>query len=103
MDTKLYVGNLEYTVSSSDLSQLFSPFGGVLSVSIIQNRDTGRSKGFGFVEMATPREAQAAMTGLHGHVLAGRALVVSEARTRASPGGTVRWSQPNVPEPRRGR
>ena len=102
MNMKIYVGNLGYTVSSSDLNQLFSKYGGVLSASIIQDRDTGRSKGFGFVEMGTPWEEQAAIAALNGFVHAGRALDVNEARPRAE-AGTVRWSQPGDPLPRRGR
>jgi len=77
---KLYVGNLTYKVSSSDLEQLFSQFGTVQSAQVITDRDTGRSKGFGFVEMDTDAEAQEAIRGLHDHN--GRRLTVNEARPR---------------------
>lgn len=79
---KLYVGNLPYNVSSSDLEQMFEPFGNVESAQVITDRDTGRSKGFGFVEMSTSEEAQAAIDGLSGKEINGRALTVNEARPR---------------------
>lgn len=79
---KLYVGNLPYNVSSSDLEQMFEPFGNVESAQVITDRDTGRSKGFGFVEMSTSEEAQAAIEGLSGKEINGRALTVNEARPR---------------------
>ncbi len=82
MGKKLYVGNLGYGVSSSDLEQLFAPFGTVTSAQVIADRETGRSKGFGFVEMSTDEEAQAAIQGLNGQEHDGRALTVNEARPR---------------------
>src|SRR5690349_9903580 len=80
MGNKLYVGNLPYSVRDSDLEQAFSQFGTVSSAKVMMERDTGRSKGFGFVEMGSPAEAQAAIQGLHGQQQGGRALVVNEAR-----------------------
>jgi RNA recognition motif-containing protein len=82
MGKKLYVGNLSYQVDSSALEQLFSPHGKVESAQIINDRDTGRSKGFGFVEMANDAEAQAAIAALNGQQHEGRALTVNEARPR---------------------
>ncbi len=82
MGKKLYVGNLTYQVSGSDLEQLFSEFGGVQSAQVIQDRDTGRSKGFGFVEMDTEAAAQAAIQGLHDREHEGRRLTVNEAKPR---------------------
>src|SRR5687768_10841474 len=82
MGSKLYVGNLSYNVSSSDLEQLFSQHGTVNSAEVIQDRDTGRSKGFGFVQMGSDEEAQAAITALHGQEHDGRALTVNEAKPR---------------------
>jgi cold-inducible RNA-binding protein len=79
---KLYCGNLNYNVSSSDLEQMFSEFGSVKSAEVIADRDTGRSKGFGFVEMSNDSEAQAAITGLNEKQIDGRALTVNEARPR---------------------
>ena len=87
MGKKLYVGNLSYSVSSSDLDQLFSQFGTVQSSQVIQDRDTGRSKGFGFVEMDNDAQAQAAIDGLHERELDGRRLTVNEARPREDRGG----------------
>jgi RNA recognition motif-containing protein len=84
---KLYVGNLSYSVSSSDLDQMFSQFGTVQSSQVIQDRDTGRSKGFGFVEMSSDAEAQAAIDGLHDQEHGGRRLTVNEARPREDRGG----------------
>jgi RNA recognition motif-containing protein len=84
---KLYVGNLSYNVSSSDLEQMFSQFGSVQSAQVIQDRDTGRSKGFGFVEMGNDQEAQAAIRGLHEQEHDGRPLTVNEARPREERGG----------------
>jgi RNA recognition motif-containing protein len=78
----LYCGNLSYNVSSSDLEQLFSGFGTVESAQVIADRDTGRSKGFGFVEMSSDAEAQAAIDGLHETEHEGRSLTVNEARPR---------------------
>jgi len=82
MAKKLYVGNLTYEVSNSDLEQMFQPHGKVESAQVIMDRDTGRSKGFGFVEMSTPQEAQAAIQALHGQDSNGRALTVNEAKPR---------------------
>ena len=87
MGKKLYVGNLSYEVSSSDLEQLFSPHGSVQSAEVIQDRMTGRSKGFGFVEMGSDQEAQAAIAALNGKDNGGRALTVNEAKPRESRGG----------------
>jgi RNA recognition motif-containing protein len=84
---KLYCGNLSYNMSSSDLEQLFSPFGQVQSAEVIMDRDTGRSKGFGFVEMSTDAEAAAAIQGVNLKELDGRALTVNEARPRAERSG----------------
>ena len=80
MGNKLYVGNLPYAVRDNDLLQQFSEFGAVTSAKVMMERDTGRSKGFGFVEMGSEAEAQAAINGLHGQDMGGRALVVNEAR-----------------------
>src|SRR5688572_17193485 len=82
MGKKLYVGNLSYDVSSSDLEQMFSAHGTVQSAEVINGRDTGRSKGFGFVEMGSDEEAQAAITALNGQDNNGRALTVNEAKPR---------------------
>jgi RNA recognition motif-containing protein len=84
---KLYVGNLTYQVDSSQLEQLFSQFGTVQSAQVIQDRDTGRSKGFGFVEMDSDAEAQAAIDGLHDQEHDGRRLTVNEAKPREDRGG----------------
>ena len=80
MSNKLYVGNLSYAVRDNDLQQAFSPFGNVQSAKVMMERDTGRSKGFGFVEMGSDAEAQAAIEGMHGQALGGRNIVVNEAR-----------------------
>ncbi len=82
MGSKLYVGNLSYGVSSSDLEQLFGQYGTVQSAEVISDRDTGRSKGFGFVQMGSDDEAQAAISALHGQEHDGRALTVNEAKPR---------------------
>ena len=82
MGKKLYVGNLSYEVSSSDLEALLSPHGTVQSAEVIMDRDTGRSKGFGFVEMNSDTEAQAAISALNGQDQGGRALTVNEAKPR---------------------
>ncbi len=87
MGKKLYVGNLTYQVDSSQLEQLFSQFGTVQSAQVIQDRDTGRSKGFGFVEMDSEAEAQAAIDGLHDQDHDGRRLTVNEAKPREDRGG----------------
>jgi RNA recognition motif-containing protein len=85
---KLYVGNLSYRVSSSDLEQIFSSYGSVQSAEVISDRDTGRSKGFGFVEMSSDAEARAAIDALHDQEHDGRRLTVNEARPREPrPGG----------------
>ncbi len=80
MGNKLYVGNLPYSVRDSDLEQAFAAFGAVTSAKVMMERDTGRSKGFGFVEMGSDAEAQAAINGMNGQPLGGRAVVVNEAR-----------------------
>ena len=80
MGNKLYVGNLPYQVRDNDLEQAFGQFGSVTSAKVMMERDTGRSKGFGFVEMGSDDEAQAAVNGLNGQPLGGRNLVVNEAR-----------------------
>ena len=80
MGNKLYVGNLPYSVRDSDLEQSFGQFGSVTSAKVMMERDTGRSKGFGFVEMGSDAEAQAAIEGMNGAPLGGRSLVVNEAR-----------------------
>ena len=82
MGKKLYVGNMGYDVSSSDLEQLFTAHGAVQSAEVINDRDTGRSKGFGFVEMGSDQEAQAAIAALNGQDHGGRALTVNEAKPR---------------------
>jgi RNA recognition motif-containing protein len=87
MGKKLYVGNLSYSVDSSELEQLFAQHGQVVSAQIINDRDTGRSKGFGFVEMASDQEATAAVTALNGQQHNGRALTVNEARPREERAG----------------
>ena len=80
MGTKLYVGNLSYDINKSDLEQMFAAHGTVTSVQVITDRETQRSKGFGFVEMGSEQEAQAAITALNGKSIDGRALTVNEAR-----------------------
>ncbi len=87
MGKKLYVGNLSYEVSSSDLEALFAPHGTVESAEVIADRVTGRSKGFGFVQMASDQEAQAAIAALNGQSQGGRALTVNEAKPRENRGG----------------
>src|SRR5689334_17997801 len=87
MAKKLYVGNLSYQVDSSELEQLFGQHGQVLSAQVINDRDTGRSKGFGFVEMANDDEAQAAIAALNGQQHDGRTLTVNEARPKEDRGG----------------
>jgi RNA recognition motif-containing protein len=88
MGKKLYVGNLSYDVDSSALEQLFTGHGTVTSAQIITDRDTGRSKGFGFVEMSSDAEAQAAIAALNGQESGGRALTVNEAKPKESRGGS---------------
>ena len=80
MGNKLYVGNLPYSVRDEDLQQSFGQFGAVTSAKVMMERDTGRSKGFGFVEMGSDAEAQAAIVGMNGQPLGGRSVVVNEAR-----------------------
>ncbi len=88
MGNKLYVGNLAYSVRDESLQQAFGEFGTVTSAKVMMDRDTGRSKGFGFVEMGSDAEAQAAINGMNGQPLEGRAIVVNEARPREErPGG----------------
>lgn len=87
MGKKLYVGNLGYSVTDADLQQLFAPHGTVESAQVINDRDSGRSKGFGFVEMSSQAEAQAAITALNGQQHDGRALTVNEARPKENRSG----------------
>ena len=87
MGNKLYVGNLPYSVRDGDLEQAFGQFGSVTSAKVMMERDTGRSKGFGFVEMGSDAEAQAAINGMNGQPLGGRSVVVNEARPRSGGGG----------------
>lgn len=82
MATKLFVGGLPYSVSDSELQDLFTEFGEVKSATIIMDRDTNRSKGFGFVEMSSDEEAKAAVAALDGKDVGGRSIVVNEARPR---------------------
>src|SRR3954464_9610133 len=84
MGNKLYVGNLPYSVRDQDLEQAFGQFGSVTSAKVMMERDTGRSKGFGFVEMGSDAEAQAAISGMNGQPLGGRSVVVNEARPMES-------------------
>lgn len=87
MGKKLYVGNMSYQLTDADLRNLFAEYGTVESVQVITDRDTGRPKGFGFVEMGSDEEAQAAISGLNGQEISGRALTVNEARPREDRGG----------------
>ena len=87
MGKKLYVGNLTYEVTDSSLRQMFEAHGTVQSAQVIMDRDTGRSKGFGFVEMGSDQEAQAAIAAMSGKEFDGRALTVNEARPREERGG----------------
>jgi RNA recognition motif-containing protein len=88
MGNKLYVGNLSYNIRDDDLQQAFAQYGSVSSAKVMMDRDTGRSKGFGFVEMGSDAEAQSAINGMNGQALDGRAIVVNEARPREErPGG----------------
>src|SRR5437868_14628609 len=87
MGKKLYVGNLGYTVTDSDLQAMFEAHGTVQSAQIIMDRETGRSKGFGFVEMGSDQEAQAAIAALNGKEVGGRTLTVNEARPKTEGGG----------------
>jgi len=87
MGKKLYVGNLSYDTDEDALRQMFEPYGTVQSTQVIMDRDTGRSKGFAFVEMGSDQEAQAAIQGLSGQQVGGRSLTVNEARPREDRGG----------------
>ena len=87
MGKKLYVGNLSYEVNDSELQQMFEPYGTVQSAQVIMDRDTGRSKGFGFVEMGSDQEAQAAIAALSGKQVGGRSLTVNEAKPKEGGGG----------------
>jgi len=87
MENKLYVGNLSYSVTEYELSDAFSEFGTVDKATVITDRETGRSRGFGFVEMSSDAEAQAAIDGLNGAQLGGRNLTVNKARPRENRGG----------------
>lgn len=87
MGKKLYVGNLAYSVTSESLEQMFLEFGSVVSAQVIQDRDTGRSKGFGFVEMQSEDAAQQAINGMHEREVDGRSLTVNEAKPREGGGG----------------
>ena len=87
MGKKLYVGNLSYSVADGDLAKMFEAYGEVTSAQVIMDRDTGRSKGFGFVEMRNDQEAQAAIQALNGQDSGGRALTVNEARPKTEGGG----------------
>lgn len=86
MSQKIYVGNLPYSMSDAELRQRFAEFGDVLSASVMTDRDSGRSRGFGFVEMASAAQAEAAIGGLNGHTVGGRDLVVNLARPREGGG-----------------
>ena len=87
MNTKLYVGNLSFDTTENDLQDMFAAFGPVTEVNLIMDRMSGRSRGFGFVTMATPEGAQAAITGLAGQNVGGRNLTVNEARPKEERGG----------------
>ena len=93
MTKKLYCGNLSFDVRSSDLERMFAQYGQVISAQVIEDRDTGRSKGFGFVEMASSEEADSAIKGLDGSDQEGRSLKVNEAKPREprGGGGRGRW------------
>ena len=82
MSKKLYVGNLSFDVTQDRLQEMFAPFGGVQSAQLISDRDTGRSKGFGFVEMGTDQEAEAAIAAMNGQMVDGRSLTVNEAKPK---------------------
>ena len=87
MSTKLYVGNLSFNTSNEDLQELFGQAGTVETVNVVEDRDTGRSRGFGFIEMSSKEEAQAAIEQLNGKEIDGRSLTVNEARPREERGG----------------
>ncbi len=99
MGNKLYVGNLAYSVRDDSLQAAFSQFGTVTSAKVMMDRETGRSKGFGFVEMGSDAEAQAAINGMNGQALEGRPLVVNEARPREQRSGGE--GDRKVPSPHR--
>ena len=88
MSMKLYVGNLSFNTSSNDLQELFAQSGTVETANVVEDRDTGRSRGFGFVEMATKEEGEAAISQLNGKEVSGRALTVNEAKPREDRGGS---------------
>lgn len=92
MSTKLYVGNLPYSIDDAILRNNFTEFGGVTSAKVMMDRDTGRSKGFGFVEMTSAEEAQAAISALHGMSVDGRAIIVNLARPREENRGSGGYS-----------
>lgn len=87
MGNKLYVGNLSYEIQDRDLQELFAQYGTVSSAKVVMDRDTGRSKGFGFVEMSTDAEAEASISALNGQEVGGRALTVNEARPKEERSG----------------
>ena len=87
MSSKIYVGNLPYSVTDSSLESNFAEFGGVASAKVMMDRETGRSKGFGFVEMGTAEQADAAIRGLNGMSVGGRSIVVNVSRPKESSGG----------------
>src|SRR6185436_7094325 len=87
MSAKLYVGNFSYDTTDANLTEMFSPYGTVRSAQVINDRDTGRSKGFGFVEMQNDGEAQAAIAGLNGNQVGGRSLTVNEAKPKSARAG----------------
>ncbi len=90
MGKKLYVGNLSYSVDSSELEEMFAPHGTVESAQVISDRSTGRSKGFGFVEMSSQEEAETAMAAMDGKDFGGRSIKVNEAKQRSNSGGGYR-------------
>lgn len=96
-NSKLFVGNLPHAHTSKDLETMFAPFGAVKSAQVIQDRMTGQSRGFGFVEMETPEQAEAAKAALNGSVVGGRTLTVNEARERTPGGGG--FGGPRGPRP----
>ncbi|MGD9590070.1 MAG: RNA recognition motif domain-containing protein [Pyrinomonadaceae bacterium] len=91
MSTKLYVGNLSFNTSAQDLEATFGEFGSVTSANVIEDRETGRSRGFGFVEMSTSEEAKSAIASLDGKEVDGRNLKVNEAKAREDRGGRNRY------------
>lgn len=91
MGAKLYVGNLSFDVVNADLEEMFAPYGSVKSAQVVMDRDSGRSKGFGFVEMSADGEATAAIGALNGRDFKGRALTVNEARPREDRGGSRQY------------